>query len=95
MCSFKPPCNALSADCVALPAVSFGAGTGTVELVTDVDGGQTYIVFEMTLVPAEEFNRADNGVDGREDWENGRLRSDVAPVAGNTVTLRYFANVIN
>ena len=49
----------------------------------------------MTLVPAEEFNRADNGVDGREDWENGRLRSDVAPVAGNTVTLRYFANVIN
>lgn len=73
----------------------FGAGTGTVELVTDVDGGQTYIVFEMTLVPAEEFNRADAGVDGREDWENGRLRSDVAPVAGNTVTLRYFANVIN
>lgn len=73
----------------------FGSGNGTVGLTTDVDGGQTYIVFEMTLVPSEEFNRADEGVDGRQDWQAGRLRSNVDPAGAQTVTLRYFANVIN
>lgn len=73
----------------------FGSGNGIVQLTTDVDGGQTYIVFEMTLVPSEEFQRADEGVDGKQDWQAGRLRSDVAPTAGQTVTLRYFGNVIN
>lgn len=73
----------------------FGAGTGVVTLNTDTDGGQTYIVFEMTLIPSEEFNRADEGVDGRLDWQIGRLRANVDPSGAQTVTLRYFANVIN
>lgn len=73
----------------------FGSGNGTVGLTTDVDGGQTYIVFEMTLVPSEEFNRADEGIDGRQDWQAGRLRASVDPSTAQTVTLRYFANVIN
>ena len=73
----------------------FGAGTGVITLNTDIDAGQTYVVFEMTLVPSEEFNRADEGFDGRLDWQAGRLRSNVDPSGAQTVTLRYFANVIN
>ena len=73
----------------------FGAGTGIVTVDEVADGGQTYLVFEMTLVPSEEFNRADEGVDGREDYQNGRIRSDVDPSTAQTVTLRYFANVVN
>ena len=73
----------------------FGSGNGVVGLTTAVDGGQTYIVFEMTLVPSEEFNRADEGIDGKQDWQAGRLRASVDPSTAQTVTLRYFANVIN
>lgn len=73
----------------------FGAGTGAVTLDTDVDGGQTYVVFEMTAVPAEEFNRADDSIDGRLGFQTGRIRADVDPSGAQTVTLRYFANVIN
>ena len=72
----------------------FGSGTGVVRARALTENGQTFLVFEMTEVPAEEFNRADEGIDGRADFQVGRLRATTNPANNQTVILRYYANVI-
>ncbi len=72
----------------------FGAGTGTVGLTTAVDAGQTFMVFEMTGVPSDEFESADEAMDNGADWQTGRLRAATDPALTATITLRYFANVV-
>lgn len=81
----------------------FGGGSENahVTLETETVSGQEVIVFELTNVPADEYRRAEEGIDGDPSgsyWENGRLRTDTEnPEPGNdrVVTLRYFANVTN
>ena len=77
---------------------SFGSG-GNVTLTTVTEAGQTFIVFELSGLPADEYKRAEEGIDGdlTGTYQNkGRLRTDGQdPESDRTVTLRYFANTIN
>lgn len=78
----------------------FGSG-GDVGLETETELGQTFVVFELADIPADEYRRAEEGIDGNVTgtyWQTGRLRTDGEnPEPGNDrlVTLRYFANVTN
>jgi len=78
----------------------FGSGNGEVTLTTATDNGQTYIVFEMTGVPSEEFMKADESMDNDKstsptyDYTRGRLRALEDPKQNSTVTLQYYANVV-
>lgn len=78
----------------------FGSG-GEVTLNTETELGQTFIVFELSNIPADEYRRAEEGIDGNVNgnyWDSGRLRTNGEnPEPGNDrlVTLRYFANVTN
>lgn len=53
---------------------------------------QAYIVFELESVPRGEAERADRDIDGIPGAEEGRFQY---AGEGNTVTVRYFANILN
>ena len=86
---------------VATVVHPFGGSDGEVTLVTESLNNQTAIVFELSEIPADEYRRAEEGIDGDPTgnyWETGRLRTaggDPSPGADRVVTLRYFANTTN
>lgn len=69
----------------------FGGG-GNITMTEDTYGNQQYLKIIMTGVPVNEYNEADENIDGEIDMNDGRVRGSQS---GNTVTMEYFANAIN
>ena len=93
--TYLPAYDPGSATAVEHP---FGAG-GEATIETEVQNGQTFLVYTLTNVPSREYLTAEEGIDGDTDgnYQNqGRLQTDGEdPESTDTVTLKYFGNVTN
>lgn len=79
----------------------FGSG-GDVTLTTGPmpGGGQDFIIFVLEDIPADEYKRAEEGIDGDFNptdpyHSTGRLQAVENPEEARTVTMQYYANAIN
>ena len=75
----------------------FGAG-GEVTIETETQNGQTYLVYTLTNVPSREYMNAEKGIDGAIDINSGRVQTagaDPETAGTDSVTLKYFGNVVN
>mgnify|MGYP006434462603 CR=1 FL=1 len=76
---------------------SFGAG-GEATIETEVQNGQTFLVYTLTNVPSQEYLTAEEGIDGDTEgnyFNDGRLQASSNPESSDNVTLQYFGNVTN